>query len=67
MQQYFKVRATLVQLMMKEKPTKCIFKVNNKLKISVLLLSVSALKERHLQGVQKILMELCVCYVIVNM
>jgi hypothetical protein len=29
-----------------------------------LLLHVSALYERHLQGAQRILMKLCVCYVI---
>jgi hypothetical protein len=33
-------------------------------RISVLLLHVSALYERHLQGAQSILMKLCVCYVI---
>jgi hypothetical protein len=33
-------------------------------RISVLLLHVSALHERHLQGAQIIVMKLCVCYVI---
>jgi hypothetical protein len=39
--------------MMKERPTKCIFKVNLIFRISILLLHVSALQERHLQGAQK--------------
>jgi hypothetical protein len=52
------------QIMMKEIPTKCIFKVNHIFRISILLLHVSALQERHFQGAQKILMKLCVCYVI---
>jgi hypothetical protein len=39
-------------------------KVNYMFRILVLLLHVSALYERHLQGAQKILMKLCVCYVI---
>jgi hypothetical protein len=52
------------QIMMKEKPTKYIFKVNHIFRISILLLHVSALQERHLQGAQMILMKLCVCYVI---
>jgi hypothetical protein len=34
------------------------------LRLSILLLHVSALQERHLQGVQSILMKFCVCYVI---
>jgi hypothetical protein len=50
--------------MKEERPTKCIFKVNHIFRISVLLLHFSALQERHLQGAQKILMKLCVCYVI---
>jgi hypothetical protein len=33
-------------------------------RILMLLLHVSALYERHLQGAQRILMKLCVCYVI---
>ena len=33
-------------------------------RISMLLLHVSALYERHLQESQRILMKLCVCYVI---
>jgi hypothetical protein len=41
------------------KPTKCIFKINHIFSISVLLLHVSALYERHLQGAQRILMKLC--------
>jgi hypothetical protein len=39
-------------------------KVNHICRISMLLLHVSALYERHLQGAQRILMKLCVCYVI---
>jgi hypothetical protein len=39
-------------------------KVNHIFRISMLLLHVSALYERHLQEVQRILMKLCVCYVI---
>jgi hypothetical protein len=39
-------------------------KVNHIFRISMLLLHVSALCERHLQGAQRILMKLCVCYVI---
>jgi hypothetical protein len=38
------------QIMMKESPTKCIFKVNHIFRISMLLLHVSALQERHRQG-----------------
>jgi hypothetical protein len=53
----------LHQNMMKERPKKCIFKVNHMFRISILL-HVSALHERHLQGPQSILMKLCVCYVI---
>jgi hypothetical protein len=49
---------------MKQRPTKCILKVNHIFRISILLLHVSALQERHLQGAQMILMKLCVCYVI---
>jgi hypothetical protein len=52
------------QIMIKEGPTKCIFKVNHMFRISILLLHVSALQERHLQGTQRFLMKLCVCYVI---
>jgi hypothetical protein len=48
---------------MKERPTKCIFKVNYIFIVSVLLLHVSVLQERHLQGAQMILKKLCVCYV----
>jgi hypothetical protein len=33
-------------IMMKERPTKCIFKVNHIFRISILLLHVSALQER---------------------
>jgi hypothetical protein len=51
------------QIMMKERQTKCIFKVNHTVRISILLLHVSALQERHLQGAQNILTKLCVCYV----
>jgi hypothetical protein len=50
--------------MMKERTTKYIFKVNHIFRISILLLHVSALQERHFQGAQSILMKLCVCYVI---
>jgi hypothetical protein len=50
--------------MMKERPTKCIIKVNHIFRISMLLLHVPALQERHLQGAQSILMKLCVCYVV---
>jgi hypothetical protein len=50
--------------MMKERPTKCIFKVNHTFRITNFLLHVSVLQERHLQGAQIILMKLCVCYVI---
>jgi hypothetical protein len=39
-------------------------KLNYIFRISMLLLHVSALYERHLQGAQKTLMKLCVCYVI---
>jgi hypothetical protein len=39
-------------------------KVNYIFKISMLLLHVSALYERHLQAAQRILMKLCACYVI---
>jgi hypothetical protein len=49
--------------MTKERPTKCIFKVNHIFRISILLLHVSAQQERRLQGAQRILMKLCVCYV----
>jgi hypothetical protein len=38
------------QIMVKETPTKCIFKVNHIFRISVLLLHVLALQERHRQG-----------------
>jgi hypothetical protein len=50
--------------MMKERPTKCIFKVNHTFRKSILLLHVLALQERHLQAAQSILMKWCVCYVI---
>jgi hypothetical protein len=46
------------------KPTNCILKLNHIFRTSILLLYVSALQERHLQGAQSILMKLCVCYVI---
>jgi hypothetical protein len=36
------------QIIMKERPTKCIYKVNHIFRISILLLRVSALQERHL-------------------
>jgi hypothetical protein len=39
-------------------------KVNRIFRISMLLLHVSVLYERHLQGAQRILMKLCVCYII---
>jgi hypothetical protein len=52
------------EMMIKERPTKCIFKVNHTFRILILLLYVSALQERHLQGAQSILMKLCACYVI---
>jgi hypothetical protein len=39
-------------------------KVNHIFRISMLLLHVSAMYEHHLQGAQRILMKLCVCYVI---
>jgi hypothetical protein len=48
----------------KERPTKRIFKVNHKFRISILLLHVLALQEHHLQGAQNILIKLCGCYVI---
>jgi hypothetical protein len=51
-------------VMVKERPTKCIFKVNHIFRTSGLLLHVSALQERHIQRAQRILMKLCVCYVI---
>jgi hypothetical protein len=39
------------------------FKVNHIFRISILLLlHVLVLQERHLQGAQRILMKLCVCY-----
>jgi hypothetical protein len=37
------------QIMVKERPTKCIYRVNHVFRISLLLLHVSALQERHLQ------------------
>jgi hypothetical protein len=46
------------------KQTKYIFKVNHIFRISLFFLHVSALCERHLQWDQKILMKLCLCYVI---
>jgi hypothetical protein len=52
------------QILIKERVMKCIFKVNLIFRILILLLHVSALQERHLQGSQNILMKLCVCYVI---
>jgi hypothetical protein len=52
------------EIMMKERPTKCIFKVNHAYRISILHLHVSALQERHFQGAQRILKKLCVCYII---
>jgi hypothetical protein len=52
------------QIMMKERPMKCIIKGNHIFRISILMLHVSALQERHLQGAQSILTKLCVCYVI---
>jgi hypothetical protein len=52
------------QIMMKKRPTKSIFKVNHIFRITILLLRVSALQERHLQEAQRILMKLCVCYVV---
>jgi hypothetical protein len=39
-------------------------KVKHILRISMLLLHVLALYERHLQGAQRILMKLCICYFI---
>jgi hypothetical protein len=39
-----------VHLTMKERPTKCIFNVDHIFRISILLLHVSALQERQLQG-----------------
>jgi hypothetical protein len=39
-------------------------KVNHISRISMLLLHVSVLYERHLEGAQRILMKLCLCYVI---
>jgi hypothetical protein len=51
-------------IMMKERPTKCIFKVNNIFRISILLLYVSAPQEPHLQEAQRIFTKLCICYVI---
>jgi hypothetical protein len=41
------------QIMMKIRPTKCIFKLNHIFRISILLLQLSALQECHLQGAQK--------------
>jgi hypothetical protein len=38
------------QIMMKERPTKCTFKIKRMFRISILLLHVSALQECHLQG-----------------
>jgi energy-converting hydrogenase Eha subunit A len=54
----------IFQIMMKERPTKRIFKANHIFRISILLIHISALHERHLQGAQRILMKLCVCNVI---
>jgi hypothetical protein len=51
-----------VEVMMKERLTKFIFKVNLIFIISILLLHVSVLQKRHLQEAQSILMKLCVCY-----
>jgi hypothetical protein len=42
-------------VMMKERPTKYIFKVNHIFRISILLLHVSVLQERHLQWAQSII------------
>jgi hypothetical protein len=53
------------QIMMKERPTKCIFKVNCIFRISILLLHVLTLQECHLLGAQRILMKLCMCCVII--
>jgi hypothetical protein len=39
-------------------------KANHIFRISVLLQHGSALYERHIQGAQRVLMKLCVCYVI---
>jgi hypothetical protein len=47
---------------MKERPTKCIFKVNHILYLEYQ--SCSYMFRRHLQGTQRILMKLCICYVI---
>jgi hypothetical protein len=52
------------QIKTKERLTKFIFKVNHIFRISILLLHFSALQERHLQEAQRILIKLCVCYVI---
>jgi hypothetical protein len=41
------------QIMMKERLTKCIFKVNHIFRISIFLLKFSALQEHPLQGAQK--------------
>jgi hypothetical protein len=43
--------------------TKCIFKVNNIFRLSVLPLHVSARQESHVLGAQRILMKLYVYYV----
>jgi hypothetical protein len=61
---YFAAWIMHFQIMMKERLTKCIFKVNLVFRTSILLLHVSALRERHLHGAQSILMKLCLCYVI---
>jgi hypothetical protein len=61
---YFAAWTMYFQIMMKERPTKYIFKVNHIFRISILLPHVSALQKGHLQGAQRILMKLCVCYVI---
>jgi hypothetical protein len=39
-------------------------KASHIFRISMLLLHVSALYERYLQGAQRILIKLCICYVI---
>jgi hypothetical protein len=55
LQYYFVALPMHFQIMIKERPTKCIFKVNH-IFITILLLHVSALQERHLQRAQRILM-----------
>jgi hypothetical protein len=52
------------QIMMKQKPTKCIFKVNRILKISTRSYMFRRLRRAIFREPKVILPKLCVCYVI---